>query len=192
MLLTPTTELDAVNTMLTTIGESPVSTLEVSGLTDVAIAKQVLRETSRVVQSKGWHFNTEINYPLSPNDDGYLVPPPNTIRIDTNNKYLDRDVVMRGTKLYDRENHTYVFDAALEVDLIVFLDFTELPEAARHYITVRSARVFQRRVLGSDAIESFTQDEEAHALAALAEAEGDTGDVNVLNSSYTAASILER
>jgi hypothetical protein len=192
MLLTPTTELDAVNTMLTTIGESPVSSLEVSGLTDVAIAKSVLREISRVVQSKGWHFNSEKDYPLSPTVDGYLIPPSNTIRIDTTKYHLDRDVIMRGSKMYDKDTRTYVFTDTLEFDLIVFLDFEELPEAARHYITIRASRVFQRRVLGSEAVEAFTQDEEAHALAAMMEAEGDTGDANMLNGSYSVAYILER
>lgn len=192
MLLTPTTELDAVNTMLTTIGESPVSSLDVSGLTDVAIARGVLREVSRLVQSKGWHFNTEIEYPLSPTLDGFMIPPANTIRVDTTKYYQDRDVVQRGSKMYDRANHTYLFTEPLEFDLILFLDFEELPEAARHYITIRASRVFQRRVLGSEAVEAFTQDEEAHALSALHEAEGDTGDANVLSGSYSVATILER
>lgn len=187
-----TTELAAINTMLTTIGESPVSSLEVSGLTDVAIAKQVLTEVSRVVQSKGWHFNTEEDYPLSPTTEGYLIPPVNTIRVDTTKGYGYRDVIQRGDKMYDRADRTYVFDETLEFDLIIFLPFDQLPESARHYITVRAARVFQRRVLGSDAVEAFTQDEEIMALASLMEAEGDTADANVLTGSYSVASILER
>lgn len=190
--LAPTTELEAVNTMLTTIGEAPVSSLEVSGLSDVAIAKQVLSEVSRAIQNKGWHFNMEKEYPLSPSVDGYLIPPTNTLRVDTNKEYSDKDVVMRGTRLYDRTEHSYVFTDAVKVDLIVLLPFDELPESARYYITIRAARIFQRRVLGSDTVEGYTQDEEASALMMMQEAETGTGDYNMLNGSYSVASILER
>ena len=53
------TELEAVNILLTTIGEAPVNTLTGNQVTDVSIANQVLNEVSREVQSQGWHFNTE-------------------------------------------------------------------------------------------------------------------------------------
>jgi len=190
--LTPTTELEAVNIMLSTVGEAPVSTLEVSGLTDVAIAKQILTEVSRAVQTKGWHFNTEINYELSPNTDGFITPPLNTLRIDTTPEYRDIDVTHRGTRLYNKVDHTYVFTDPLKLELIVMLAFTDMPEAARYYITIRASRIFQKRVLGSDVMEAFTQDDELQSLVTLKEAEGDTGDANVFNGSYSVMSILER
>ena len=190
--LTPTTDLEAVNIMLGTIGEAPVSTLEVSGLSDVAIAKQVLHELSRTIQTRGWHFNSEIDYPLSPTVDGFLLPPTNTLRIDVTKEYWDVDVVHRGTKLYDRINRTSVFTRELKFDLVLYLDFMDLPEAARNYITIRAARVFQRRILGSPELESYTQDEESFALVNLLEAEGDTGDSNMFTGSYSVASIIER
>lgn len=190
--LVPSTELDAVNVMLTTIGEAPVSSLEVSGLADVAIAKQVLSEINRAVQAKGWHFNTEIDYPLTPTVDGYLMPPSNTVKIDTTKQYGDKDLVLRGARLYDRKEHSYTFTDPVEVDLVVLLPFDEMPESARFYITIRAARVFQRRVLGSEAIETFTQDEEYMALSELMNADAETGDYNVLTGSYSVANILVR
>jgi hypothetical protein len=56
---TSMTELEAVNVLLTTIGEAPVNTLTGNQVTDVTVAKQVLLEISREIQSQGWHFNTE-------------------------------------------------------------------------------------------------------------------------------------
>ena len=38
MSLSPTTKLEAVNTMLTSIGEQPVQTEDFAGLSDAAIA----------------------------------------------------------------------------------------------------------------------------------------------------------
>jgi hypothetical protein len=188
----PTTELDAVNVMLSTIGEAPVSSLEVSGLTDVAIAKTILGETSRAVQSRGWHFNSETNYELSPTVDGHLLPPANTLRIDPTREFWNYDLTQRGPKLYNRVDHTSVFTSPIKFDLLILLVFDEMPEAARYYIAVRAARIFQRRMLGSEAMEQFTAEEEGRALVVLQEAEGDTGDHNVLSGSHSVAGILGR
>ena len=55
---TSMTELEAVNVLLTTIGEQPINSFW-NQTTDVTIARQVLNEVNREVQSQGWHFNTE-------------------------------------------------------------------------------------------------------------------------------------
>ena len=65
MTTTVTSKLEAVNTMLTAIGESPVNTITSSTTTDVSIALQILDNVSREVQSVGWHFNTDTNYLLT-------------------------------------------------------------------------------------------------------------------------------
>lgn len=190
--LTPTTELEAVNIMLGTIGEAPISSLEVSGLVDVAVAKQMLHEVSREVQSRGWDFNQEYNYPLALDVDGFLSVPTNSLRVDTSGEYSQYDVVVRGNRLYDRENHTFVFSKTIKVDLTLFLAFEEMPEAARYFITVRAARRFQDRFLPSESGHVFSEVDEKAAAVTLKEAEGDTGDYNMLTHSYSVASILER
>ena len=60
--ITPTTELQAVNTMLSTIGEAPVNSITGTTTVDVSVAKNILDETSMSVQSQGWNFNTHTNY----------------------------------------------------------------------------------------------------------------------------------
>lgn len=190
--LVPTTELEAVNLMLSTIGEAPVNDLSDSGLGDVSAASTRLHSVSRKVQTEGWHFNTEIDYPLSPTIDGYLLVPANTLRVDTTKEYGDKDVTLRGSRLYDRKEHTYVFTDTLKVELVVFLAFTDLPEAARNYIAIKAAREFQTSVLGSEQLESFTQDDEMEARALMLDAELETADHNMLNGSYSVANILER
>ena len=56
--ITPATELQAVNQMLSVIGEAPVNTITGTTTTDVSVAKNILDETSMTVQSMGWNFNT--------------------------------------------------------------------------------------------------------------------------------------
>ena len=63
MSLATTTKLEAVNTMLGVIGETPVNTLGgTSRPVSVVSAESVLDEVNREVQSRGGHFNTEHDY----------------------------------------------------------------------------------------------------------------------------------
>ena len=57
------TELDAVNQILSSVGQAPVTTLDLQN-PEVAIVVNTIREISRQVQLEGWTFNTERNYKL--------------------------------------------------------------------------------------------------------------------------------
>jgi len=192
--LSPTSELDAVNIMLSTIGESPVSSLAGDqSMVDVALARQILREIATQVLEEGWHFNTEINWPLSPTaDTKEILVPANCIQIDTSGKDLGVDVVARGGRLYDRTNRTFQFTKTLNVDMVILLDYEEMPQAARHYIAVRAARVFQKRMVGSETLEAFTREDEMRARAALRKLNANTADYNILSDSWSVARILNR
>jgi hypothetical protein len=117
---------------------------------------------------------------------------PNTIEVDVSAYTSDHDVAIRGNRLYDRKNKTYSFANSIKADLTILLEFNELPQAARHYITVRSARVFQQRVVGSDTLGSFTEQDEARALRAMRRYEAKTGDYNILTSNYSVMRVIDR
>ena len=68
--------------LLTTIGEAPVNTLTGNQVTDVTVAKQVLLEISREIQSQGWNFNTEYGVKLTPDNNKNILIPADTARID--------------------------------------------------------------------------------------------------------------
>lgn len=180
--LTPTTTLEAVNQCLFAIGESPVSTVDDSGMVDAAVALRTLTNVSREVQQEGWHWNTEINLSLQPNVAGNLVLPPNTLKVDTAGADACTDLVARGNRLYDRTNHTYTFSRAVLVDMVIMLDFEELPEAARNYIALRAARRFQQNSVGSQELSGFQQMDELRALVSLQSAEADNQDFTVLDN----------
>jgi hypothetical protein len=192
-MLSPTTELDAINTMLASIGEAPVNAVEDSGVVDAVMARNTLRTVSREVQARGWHYNTEKDYTLTPSfPEKHLVLPRNVLRADTVGSYQPIDVVVRGNRLYDRRRHTFEFDKPVKVDMIVLLDFDELPEAARLYITLRSSRIFQERVVGSADLSQFTMKDELRALVMMQEHEADTADYNMLTDNYAVARVLDR
>jgi len=191
--VTPTSELEAVNLMLSVIGESPLSNLSDTTVVDAVLARQILSEVSRTVQSKGWHFNTEKAFPLTPSIPSKEISVPlNCLRVVTVYPDYDTDAVHRGTRLYDRKNHTYQFEKGLKVDLVVVLPFEELPETARHYVAVKAARVFQARTVGSDTLYAFTAEDERDARVTFKKAEGVTGKHNMLTGSWSVNHILQR
>ena len=106
-----TTELEAVNIMLSAIGEAPVSSLADTSLEDVTVAKNILNETIVDVQSTSYNFNSEYNYQLTPDTDGNINVPANTVYIKASSRGStpNEDVILRGEKVYDRKDQTYVF-----------------------------------------------------------------------------------
>jgi hypothetical protein len=190
MALSKTSRLQAVNTMLSTIGEAPVNTLTGTVAVDVATAERVLDETSLEVQSMGWHFNTVPKVTLSPDSTTKLITvATNVVRIDLESSST-YDLVLRGDTLFDRKNNTNLFDDDIKnVTLVTALDFTELPQLARQYITIRAARVFQDRVVGSEKHHAFTLRDEMMALSKLKEYESDTADYSIF-SNFTVARAL--
>ena len=183
--LLPTTELEAVNAIIATIGEAPVQSLEVTGLSDVTLALQCLRDASRQMQKRGWKFNREVCLPVSRDENGHIIVPANALHFDVSRGEYG-DGVVRGGKLYDLERHTFVWTRDLKVDVVYFLPFNELPEAARYYSTIRAARVFQRQAQGSGAAEQFTADDEKRAWADLLRDDVRAGDRNVYRSNALA------
>jgi hypothetical protein len=191
-----TTKLEAVNTMISVIGEAPVNSLGVgTGFIPVSVsqAESVLDETTKAVQSEGWHFNTEHEYPLTPDAVTKRIKlPGNTLSVDLDPQiYTDSDPVQRGRKLYDRKNHTDKWSKEVKASIIFELDFDELPEQFRHYITVKSARIFASRFLGNREIEGFALRDEIEAKARAIESDSENSDRTIFDS-YSVLRVLDR
>lgn len=188
-----TTELQAVNVLLATIGESPVNTLETAEQPQEAvIARTILNETSTTVQSEGWNFNTQRHFKLTPDIGGRLVVPNNCIQIAPVAPTQHAEVALRGNKVFNREINSFTFKAPVWVDMIVLLDFTELPQTAHRYITAKAARLFQQRFVGSQTLDTYAREEEARARAALLRDDALSAGYNMLTDSYTMTRLLYR
>lgn len=164
----PTSKLEAVNEILAAIGEAPVSTLSGTLTAEVAIIVNHLNATSRKVQLEGWWFNEEDDFELSRDaETGEVTVPGNTLNIDLSQENGSVDLVQRGTKLYDRLNHTYELDFNPKCSITFFLAWEDLPEAARNYIKLLTARIYQDRFIGSADQHGFGQNDEATARATM-------------------------
>jgi hypothetical protein len=170
-MATLTTQLEAVNSMLAHIGESPVSTISdaVALPVSASTALATLNEVSKEVQGEEWHFNSIPKLTLSPNNEGRIGVPANAILLDAIDPSID--VTMRGSSLFDRENNTNIFSKDIDVKVTVLLDWDELYEQARRYITLRASRIFQARLVGSKELESLIARDEYQARARLEDAD---------------------
>jgi hypothetical protein len=183
------TKLGAVNLMLEAIWEAPVASLEVAGLAQVATAKRILDQTSESVQSRPWGFNTEEDYTLVRDVNGKIPLPSNTLKVDADD--TDVQVVMRGGYLYDKENHTLLFDEDVDVTITFLLEFEELPPPARRYVALVAARTFAAKWQNQSEPGQPTT-EEIEALRNVESMEADEGDFNVFTGTWNVARILQR
>lgn len=178
--------------MLDCIGESPVSSLAQAGLVFVDKARSTLREVSRKVQVRGWHFNTQENYTTARNVNNEIPVSDSIMAIDTMPQFAKYDVQIVGGRLYDKTNQTYTFTEDPKFRVVWFREWDDLPEVARQFIMIRAARIFQSRQLGSATLHQFSAQEEQEAYLAFIEGETEQGDYNVFDSSWSVASILDR
>ena len=190
---TRSTELESVNVILSTIGESPLNSLSGSLPVDGTVAKNVLSEISREVQSAGWHFNTQYKTTLTRDTNNKIPVGTNVVRVDLDPNLISRsdyDLVQRDGTLFNLAKNTDVFDRDFEdVTQVVLLPFNEIPEQAKRYITIRSARVFHDRTLGANTLHKFSQEDEKQALSILRNAEARTGDYSIFDTPEQAYTI---
>ena len=179
---TLTSKLEAVNSMLGHIGESPVNSISNTNALPVSAATAIsaLDEISRAVQSVGWQFNTEVNVSLSPAGDGTITLSEDILELDPIDTSID--VVQRGLSLFDRSNNTTVFTKDLKVNQTRLLDWDSLPEPARRYIVLRASRVFQGRIIGSRELEALIARDEYKAYAALMDFDSGSSDRTIFDS----------
>lgn len=190
--LTVTTKLEAVNTMLQAVGSTPVSSLTVSVDADVTNALAVLHETSKEVQSQGWDFNTDTRYSMARTIEGHYLVPDNMLACDVSEWHPAVRATYRAGKLWDQRKHTFVWDVDLTFNVTWFFAFEELPEAARHYITMKAARKFQARVLGSSSLGKFTEQDELEARSIFIDAEALDANHNIITGSESTARVIHR
>jgi hypothetical protein len=173
-----TTKLQAVNTLLISIGEEPVNALGL-GLEDQTVAENILEEVSRKLQIKGWSWNTERNYTISRQSDGTLTVPYTFLSVD----FQSTQYVLRGNRVYDKVNHSYVLTANPTcTSVILGLDWDEIPEAGRQYIMYSSGRIFQARQVGSRILHEFSRQDEHDAWLTLRSNEEATANLSIFNN----------
>lgn len=167
-IIAVSTELEAVNEMLMSIGQAPVNTLAVTGIKDVAIAQKRLATALRTIQTRGWWFNTDDAYELSPDVDGQIVIPEGILKIDSlGSDITERTHPTKGRCLYNRAEGTFDFLEAVTCKVVWGFGFEDIPQTARDYVATVAGRRFQSKAIGSQILDRFEEEDELKARIAM-------------------------
>lgn len=194
MTVLATDELEAVNEILSAISESPVASLDEDTIDDAQIALNTLRSVSKQVQARGWHFNTDYDYPLTPDSfTGEIVFPLTAASVDGMDT-SNTDIVKRGGKMYNRETRSFDFSdyGPVKCKIVWLLDFNDLPQLLKSYITLRASRKFASDVMGDEATYRYTKTDENAAWAEALADEARQADLNMLTGSMSVNRVVSR
>ena len=184
-----TTLLEAVNVLIESIGEMPVDSLNNVQVQDARVAETIILEFHREGQLRGWSWNREESYPFEKDSASKeIVVPANVASFTVDPYRWDGRFVLRGQRVYDKWERRYKFDdtiTEIHADVIWLLDWDESPEAFNRWTTMRAARAFAARVLGSDSAVKFGAYDEQAALTELMRVELDQSKPNSLTGGPT-------
>ena len=170
------TELSAVNSILGSIGQSPITTLNYEN-PEIAFIYNILNEVNKDVQNEGWHFNTEYHVKTSPDSNKNLTLPSNCLRYDIYDEHHDKtiDVVVRNGKLYNLVDHTDEFEQDLYLTVVTLYPFTDLPNPFQRYITYRAAVRAATQLVNNSQLVTLLRQQEAISRATCMEYECNQG-----------------
>ena len=171
------TELSAVNSILGSIGQSPVTEIDTAN-PEIAFIQNILNEVTKDVLNEGWHFNTEDHVKVQPNSAGKIPVPQNYLRYDYSEGQFDKhvDLVRRDGFLYDLVDHTDVFDHDMELDIVYLYNFTDIPSVFQRYIISRASTRAATQLVSNKELVALLQVQEGTNRAALLEYECNQGD----------------
>ncbi len=141
------TELKTINRMLSAAGLAPVADNNTQH-PSYKRGKIKLDEVSETVQSQGYWFNSS-TVTLRATVDGQVYKPQKAVHVNTVNA-ADKDIVLRGSRMYDLANRTYVISRDLECSMVEVFDYEELPPIVADYIAARAVHEFYVDAGGQD------------------------------------------
>ena len=184
-------ELEAVNEILGSIGEPPVSTLEESANLDVVNARRVLLSASKAIQSKGWTFNIEQNLELQPDVYSKMIPYSADI-LNMRDSQTSTPYVNRNGYVYNRLTRTDRFESPIFVDVVTLRTLSEMPECFSRCIIATASYKFANNYLGDAQTSQRLQDEVELARRDCNEYEHDYGNYNALTGDVFISQALSR
>ena len=177
------TELSAVNAILGSIGQSPVTTIDHDN-TEISFIYNILTEINRDVQNEGWTFNKEFHIKNSSKTGNKFHIPSDVVQIDGTDAWdRTRDFVRRKDtdgvwKLYDRVNHTFEFpdDDYFYLNYVRILAFENIPSVFQRYIIYKASTRAAVQLVANPQLQKMLATFEIQARAACIEYDCNQGD----------------
>ena len=178
------TELSAVNAILGSIGQAPISGIDFNN-PEISFIYNLLKEVNQDVQNEGWTFNIEYHIKNSDKDsDNKFIIPSDVISIDNTDEWdRTRDFVRRKDsdgiwKLYDRVNHTFEYadDDYFYLNYVRLLNFEDIPTCFQRYIIYKASGRAAVQLVSNAQLQQMLATYELQARAACMEYECNQGD----------------
>ena len=181
------TELSAVNAILGSIGQSPVSGLDFAN-PEISFIYNLLKESNQDVQNEGWTFNLEYHIKETVGTDNKIIIESDVIRLDNEDAWdRTRDFVRRKDsdglwKLYDRVNHTFEYpdDDYFYVNKVRLLHFEDIPAPFQRYIIYKASGRAAVQLVSNPGLQKMIAQFEIQARATAMEYECNQGDHNFM------------
>jgi hypothetical protein len=180
---TSTVTLDAVNEMLETIGEPPVTALDSAGTSDEAQAEAMLVRWRKRILRKGWFSNTLIDKEYTADGSNeYTMTSVLHFKHTSNSSGLQ--LALRTGKLYDmkEDRSTFPNNATIKLHTIMDVGLTLLPDGLRLYIITAAAQDFLRFKMPDRFNEATSQDEVDRARSMALTENIELGRINLLTT----------
>ena len=203
------TELSAVNSILGSIGQSPLTSTSLDYTNpEVGIVYNFLKEANISTQSEGWVFNSEPRVKAEPSTSAplkHIAVADNILRYDLSDGQIFRtqDVIRKfsGTQayLYDKVHQTFEFDDDLYLDVVYLYEFEKIPEIFKRYVTSRASVRAATQLVANPELVKLLQQQESYARATCMDYECEQGDysfmgwgANTAYRPYQPANVLRR
>ena len=174
-----TTRIDAINEMLSLIGVNTIASLDDPLRQDAISAEQTLDEVLKHIAVQECFHNIYEKVTLTPDSEGFIY-----VTEDIYNVELVDDpstqVIIKGDRLYNLSDKTFVWNGAKEFEVQYYLEFTDLPEIIKRYAIMSGARRLYLKLFGPSQHLNALAFEERLAYDMWQRWEFDQGDYNVL------------
>jgi Tail tubular protein len=125
--------LDAVNLVLSRVGEHPVTSVTAKHPTLAILLPEIELELKTCLL-RGWWFN-EYDYTAYPDSEGRIALGTECLRFVPKCAYA----AMRGQDLYNTRTRSYKWDDAVSGRIIEYVPFDRLPESAAQFVFYKAA-----------------------------------------------------
>lgn len=176
--------LDGVNRILVSAQMQPVASLS-SPDRLTSKAQQILEDTTDRELERGYDFNQDYDYTLTPTASQFPIPtsPWTVLSLDIRPENSNgKDLVVRDGKLWDRTNHTATFtESTFKADITWAIDFDNCPLVFQEYVVACASVRFAVEVSVDPMVAQQLRANEARAFHNLKSRDTQQASLTILN-----------
>ena len=177
------TKLDAINEALSLVGVAEVADLSDPQRQDALKAQSTFDEVLHQVGTVYQHYNQYEEIEFTPDSNNQIVIPDEVFDVELYQN-TDEVVIKRNSdgnlRLFNQTENTFEFTGTTKATVTYYLEFEDLPEVVKRYVTQATARKLYLKLFGPSPHLQVLQAEEKMAYDTMQRWEVDSTDANML------------